>query len=161
MSELNGKRKPPTVPVMCVNQTSTKERIESIENEVKVKDLNFADSFRPLYCYSRIFGLMPFSIVSDSNGEPQVPRVGVFNILWFIISIFLYLSMAYYSYIDMHVPRDSSFPYAFILAGFIMQIFRLIFGALMIVIDMCKRYKLVDILKNFNIFNKEVSENIL
>lgn len=160
MSELNSKSTS-TVPVVSVNQTPVKERIESIENKDRTRDLSFADTFRPIYYYSRVFGLMPFSIVCDSNGEPQEPRIGVLNFLWFITSMCLYLSMAYYSFIDMNVTRDDSLPYAFILAGFIMQIFRLVFGALIILIDMCKRYKLVDILKKLNIFSKEVSDHIL
>lgn len=153
-----------TVPVMKVSQPSAADdRIETIklEKRNRTEELNFAYSFRPIYYYSRIFGLMPFTIMYDSNGDPQEPRVGLFNFVWFIAAIGLYTSMAYFSYIDMNVPRDASIPYAILISGFSLQISRLIFGALAIGMDMWNRFKIVDILKKLNIFNKEAIPSFL
>lgn len=126
--------------------------------KVQSQELNFAFSFRPIYYFSRVFGLMPFSIVYDSNGDPQVPRVGIFDLLWFVISICIYLPFVYYCYKQLAISNDQSVPILFLLGAYILQMLDLIYGVLIIGIDMYNRFKLVGILKKITAFDKEVDE---
>lgn len=142
--------------VTVVKVNSSAVDIKANVNKVQPKD-SFAYSFRSIYYYSRVFGLLPYSIIYDTEGEPQVPRVGVLNCLWFIVSIFLYSSMAYVSYIDMSISHDQNVPHVLVLGSYFLQILSLIFGAVIIIMDMCNRHRFVDILRKIGIFDKEAS----
>lgn len=67
-----------------------------VKNGISSKKLTFAHSFKPVYILCRIFGFMPFTIAYDSNGAIQTAQIGVADIMWFIISIGIYLSSALY-----------------------------------------------------------------
>lgn len=57
-------------------------------------ELNSGHSFTFIYYFSRVFGFMPFTIVYDSDGKIQAARIRTIDILWFMITIGLYLSSA-------------------------------------------------------------------
>lgn len=133
--------------------------VQNSVNEKSVKsELNFAYSFRPIYYFSRVFGLMPFSVKYDSNGQPQMPRVGILDSLWFVTTICVYLSMAYISYQQMTLPQDPNAPKVLVFSEYLLQILGLVYGALIIGMDLCNRFKLVDVLKQLTTFDKEASE---
>lgn len=80
-------------------------------NTRKVLQRNFIRSLSPIYYFSRAFGLMPFSIVHNANGDFQAIEVKKIDFLWFTVSISLYMIMAF---ICFHVKRflvdeDSSY----------------------------------------------------
>lgn len=52
-----------------------------------LNNIDFVYNLSSIHLYSRLFGLVPFTLVRDSNGEVQRSRVGKFDLLWFVISI--------------------------------------------------------------------------
>lgn len=148
-----------TAPVIKMVQPSVNDRIKRmfVSKKIRSNELNFAYSFRPTYYFSRVFGLMPFSIISESNGEVQ-SRVTAFDAVWFIISMCLYLAIACISYNERlrraKVLSVSTIGYK------IHLIFTLVFGAISIGFDMYNRFKLVDILNKFTRFDREVSTTV-
>lgn len=136
----------------------------SFENQLTVpnsKKRNFFHSFRPIYYFSRSFGFMPFSIVCNSNGTIQGPTIRSFDMFWFTFSIFLYLSSAFLSFKNAQFLLNSNSTESVILIGadYFILLSGLIFGAIIIVMDMCNRFKLVGILKNIKIFDEEASQS--
>lgn len=120
------------------------------------RQIDFWDSFKPIYYFSRCFGLMPFSIRCDSNGEIQEPKVNRIDGLWFLFTIAVFFSSSYISHqyisgLNSNTPLNVSN----ILNCFHLTL-TLIFGALMIAMDMCNRFKLVKLWKNYTIFDEEV-----
>lgn len=122
---------------------------------------NYLYSFRPIYYFSRAFGFMPFSIISDTNGTIQGPAIRSFDIFWFIVWILLYFSSAFVSFRNGQFPKNSNTTESVILIGadYVILTSGLIFGALIIIMDMCNRFKLVGILKNINTFDEEASQS--
>lgn len=129
------------------------------ENIVESSDVNvsqdFASIFRPIYYFSRVFGMLPFSIIYDSNGEVQEPKVRTFDVLWFVGSISLRLSIAFISI--QQVKLDPGAPHVLTLGGFVLIILSHVFGAVAAGMEMCNRYIIIDILKMVNTFDKEAS----
>lgn len=121
------------------------------------RKINFSLTMMPAYFFSRVIGLLPFSIVRNSNGEPQAARVNVFDFLWLIISMSLFLLMAFYIYSDVEIPPGSSDSYVLIVGDSAFIIFGMIYGALIIAMDMFNRNRLVDLLKKFIDFDNEVN----
>lgn len=128
-----------------------------VKKNSRSRAINFSTSLLPAYFFSRVIGLIPFSIVRDSNGDAHTARINLFDLLWFIFSILLYLFLAFYRYSYMDIPQDASKSYILVIGDSLLLIFGIIYGALMIVMDMFNRNRLVDILKKFTIFDKEVN----
>ena len=86
-------------------------------NKIKpqAKKLNFMDSFRPVYYFSRIFGLLPFSFIYDSNGDVQKTKITKFDGLWFLISMFVYVLMSFFLKNDTVPTLFSVMSYTFTL----------------------------------------------
>lgn len=130
-------------------------------SEATSKKLNFAHSFQPIYILSRIFGLMPFTIVFDSNDKIQTARVKVIDLIWFTIAIGIYLcSITHFPLAGQHIflyilVPDSTLTLAFGTKSIV--IFRRLFNCLSIGMEMCNRFKLIEILKNINTFDEKVS----
>lgn len=134
----------------------------SAVNEINIlnsEKYNFFYSFRPIYYFSRTFGLLPFTIEYDSNGIIQAAVIRSLDILWLIITILSYflssmLSLKLYN----EYPKISNNTESLILIGgdnFIL-IFGLLFGIVIIIMDLCNRSKLLDILKNIHTFDETV-----
>lgn len=134
-------------------------RIAAHGIEAPVRRLNFAYGFRPIYYFSRVCGLMPFSITYDSNGEIQKARVRVFDGLWFVISMCLYLLALHISFQETRKYYMME-PNFLILGDFIPRGMKLFFGCTKIALDMYNRAKLIGILKSFTEFDNEVSARI-
>lgn len=60
--------------------------------------------FKPIYYFSRALGLWPFTI--DSNGSIKKAHVRLVDILWFSMSICLYLLAAYQTYNEYRTDND-------------------------------------------------------
>lgn len=118
---------------------------------------NFAYSFRPVYYFSRVFGFSPFTIIYDSNGKIQKAKIRMFDIIWFILSISgQILSPVFYiqnetSFSIYHISLE-----ILIRSDSIVITMRTIFTILAIVMDMCHRHKLVEILKRIENFDDDV-----
>lgn len=121
------------------------------------KQMDFWDSFKPIYYFSRAFGLMPFSIRRDAHGKVQEPKVNGIDGFWFLFTILIvFLSGAYISH--QHTSAFNSNTRSLLqVLGAYYSFMNLIFGALLIVMDMINRFKLVELWKNFIIFDEEVT----
>lgn len=134
---------------------------EKLSDKVRFQPLNFASIYRPVYYLSRFFGLMPFSMTLNSNGDIHEPKVTAFDCLWFIISIGIYIVCAIIAFGNIiHSTRadlESSL-HLIILADHLLLIVGLLIGAFIIAMDMFNRFKIVNILKLFNSFDREVRD---
>lgn len=131
------------------------EALPDIQDD-QSNNLTFKDGFQSNYQYSRAVGLWPFQIVHNADESNEKTRVRLVDILWFFVSIALYLTATFYSFDDIkYVPGSSAQSYALFIY-YIYQITSLIFGAISIVLDMLNRKKLVNILEKFTAFDDEV-----
>lgn len=119
------------------------------------KSNDFVYSYRPMYYFSRFFGLLPFSFVYDSNGDLQAPRIRIVDSVWFVFTIVFYVMLAINSCQDVVIPKDAA-PLIF-LSNTLLLTVGLFNGAAMIVVNMCVRCKFVAILRKITHFDKEVS----
>lgn len=126
-------------------------------NASKTQPKIFEHSFKPVYYFSRCIGLWPFTITYNINGSIKEARVHLLNSLWFLISICLYLSALFFCYVDLMYSLDSGRSYYFSDFLFLIsQIPPLLFGSFAVVLNMVNRNRIVNILKNFMIFDTEV-----
>lgn len=136
--------------IKMVQPSPNNSNSKTNDNEAQVRTLNFMQSFRPVYYVSRVFGLKPFSIIYDSNGAVQQSKITKFDGLWFVISMCIYVMMAF----SVEESTDGKFIF---LLGNVFTIFGLACSVLTIIFDMYNRSRFIDILKNISIFDKEVS----
>lgn len=122
------------------------------------KKLHFTYSFLPIYYFSRILGLIPYSFICDSEGELQAPRINLIDGIWFLLSICIYLLAAFTNYQTIALPKEMKIASALYFGHYALLILGLVISAISIAMDMWNRNKLVAILKAFNEFDKEVSE---
>ena len=147
-----------SVGIATVRTAYSAESNKSTKKDIPSKNLNFSYSLRPIYYFSRTFGLFPFTIVYDTNGDVQSARVTVFDFLWFIITVCMYLLLAWLSY-GNKLPVGANESPLLILGDLVLLIIGLIFGSAMIVFDMYNRSRLINIIKKFTKFDMEVNVN--
>lgn len=119
--------------------------------------LNFAHSFKSIYYLSRIFGFKPFTIVFDSNGKIQTAQIRAIDILWFAITIALYLlSALYFVIFASHdtLPAKSAF---LVECTRSIYMLRKLLNILSIFMDMYNRFKLVGIVREIDTFDEKAS----
>lgn len=122
------------------------------------KKLHFAFSFRPIYYFMRSFGRMPFTVIYDSNGAAQETRVTPVDIIWFLIALSLYLLAINGDQMWENTYKIWSSTEMFILTNKIWTYLEVILCMFCVIMDLCNRFKLIEIVKNFGIFDKEVSQ---
>lgn len=123
--------------------------------------MEFLNSFEPIYYFSRIIGLLPFKIICNLNGDIEMPRVSMLDRIWFISSILLCLLVAFC--VTQPISHDITLSRSQIVLISSDQwrlVLCLIFCAIVIVMDMCNRFKLVTIFKKITIFDRKVSKNV-
>lgn len=130
------------------------------KNVTNTPNKNVLFSLRPIYIFSRIFGLMPFSIIRNSNYEIQGVQVGKFDLLWFIISISLYSFMAIICFQTTHYVKSPINSVVIVTGDRILLTICLCNCVIKVVMDMCNRFRLIDIMKKFAFFDNEVSKCI-
>lgn len=129
-----------------------------VQEKLQPEKIGVLQSFRPVYYFSRIFGLMPFSIACDTRRDIQKPQINVLDGVWFVCSMLIYISMAIISYKNMKLPQDTNkSSFILVLGDYLLLYVGLIYGALIILFDMLNRYKLVGILNKYITFDNEVS----
>lgn len=121
------------------------------------RQMDFWDGFKPVYYFSRAFGLLPFSIRRNSNGDIQEPKVNRLDGLWFLLTIVVFLSASYFVHQYISAFNSKTGTYVAIILDDLHVVLSLAFGALMIAMDMCNRLKIVELWKHFISFDKEVS----
>lgn len=138
-----------SIDKMAIGHTQTKN--------VWSNERNFSYIFRPIYYCSRGFGLMPFSIVHDSNGDVEKSKVRAIDGLLFAVFIILRVFMTIPSVNKLNSP-SSDVPYFLVLGGYTLLTLIFTCGALMTVMNMYNRHKIVNILKMFSTIDKEVNK---
>lgn len=131
--------------------------------KVPSKSIDFSYSFRPIYYFSRVCGMTPFSIVHDLNGDILNANVRKRDVVWLIISTLFCLSMGLYMLKYMKFSQDLNKPTdhgILLLGAYILSTMVLIFGVIFSALDIWNRFKLVSILNMFNSFDKEASINL-
>lgn len=121
------------------------------------RDFNFVYGFCPIYYFSRLFGLVPFTLVYNSNGTIEGQQIKVFDIMWFVISITINLIMTFMisgstQYLN-HVKSTS-----YILEGgdHLLLLLSAVFNIILILFGMSIRFKMVEILINIDNFDAKV-----
>lgn len=156
MSKISSKKKISTLTIEIVR--SSGEIVNMFAHDKRGNLHNFAYSFRPVYYVSRAFGLMPYTIIYDTNGEPIKPKITARDSLWMTISVFIYLTLGYSAYQNMALPENrSTTSYILILGDSVLLILSLVFGGQLIIMDFFNRFKLVDVVKKITAFDVEVS----
>lgn len=130
-------------------QPPTHSNDETNANKAQPEAFNFMKSFRPVYYFSRLIGLMPFTINCDSNGEVQRSAITKSDGVWLVISISIYSLIPFYIKV---VPG----PVFVVILGHIFAIFGSVYSVLTIVVDMCNRSKFIEILRRITAFDKMV-----
>lgn len=133
----------------------------AMEDSLKISQLklmSFGSVFRPLHCLARSWGLAPFSIAIDSNGELQRPKIHLCDGLWAFAITLLYASFVNYSVEAFNFARTclDKETWILILCARILTIFAFVYGILTIIINLCNRFKLINMIKMFVRFDEEV-----
>lgn len=135
-------------------KSAVNDEKNSVENQAQVQQINFSHSFRPIYYFSRVFGLMPFSITYDSNGEAQCSRIRIFDGIWFVISMLIYSSSVYCIVLRFEKQSSSTFV---VIVGNTFLLMSIIYGVGAVAMDMYNRFKFFEIVKSFSVFDKQVN----
>lgn len=124
---------------------------------------NFEYGFRPIYYFSRIAGLWPFSFVHHLNGTIQNARISRLDGTWFFISVCLHLLAIFYSHLDLDLVDKNDSNITTITFGTLYMLYRMIsllIGAVGIALDMINRHELANIMGKFIIFDNGVGYSI-
>lgn len=148
----------PNSAAIIMVKSAVKNEENSVETGKQMEKINFSYSFRPIYYFSRVFGLMPFSITYDSNGEAQRPQIGIFDGIWFVFSMLIYSSSVYFIALKLMIRTSATFV---VIVGNTFLLMSIIYGVGAVAMDMCfNRFKFTEIVKSFTVFDKQVNLTI-
>lgn len=116
--------------------------------------LSFEHAFRPVYNFTRIFGLWPFSFIQDSHGSIQRTRIKFLDILRSILKIILDLTLIFITYRTL--TQETYLNDAHLAMLNIYKISSLLTGIFGIAFHLIIRNELLGILVKFNTFENEV-----
>lgn len=141
-------------PVMC--NTVHQPTVVRQSRKIGAKELDFLDTFQPIYYFLRSFGLMPFSIKRNASETILDATVNKFDGAWFVTSILIYLIATVDSvkYVNFQRKVDTKFDMLVILNN---SRLTMLFCVLIIGMDMCNRVKLVHVVKQIILFDRQVS----
>lgn len=132
----------------------------SIKKENSMK-IDFAYNFRPVYYFSRVYGLMPFTITYNSCGTINGLKIKIFDILWFIVLLTINSLLTFvYSIDTLYLKNPKILSNTLVGGDYFLEVCSMTFNFILIGMDMCMRFKLVDILKRITIFDEDVSESV-
>lgn len=132
----------------------------SINKPTDGPQINFLFSIRPIYYFSRICGLMPFTIVQSSTDDIQTVRVTKLDFLWFITSVSLYSLMAIVCFQTTNYEGNSNKSEVLLIGDRLLLTISLMTSVMKIFFDMFNRFRLIDIWKKLAYFDKEVSNRL-
>lgn len=123
-------------------------------------DFNFFYTFRPIYYFNRVFGLMPYTFTYTDTGTILGCKVRPFDMLWFIASIVLNITFLFITTKDsQYLSQDLKTASTILTSGdYFLEVFSIIFNIVLITMDMFLRSNLTKIFKKINRFDEEVSE---
>lgn len=147
-----------TLSVRNMSQPPVDNQSTRADIEPNTTKITFTYGIRPIYCFSRIFGVMPFSIIYGPNGAARKPAVNLFDKLWFVAWFFLYSSIIWVVNHKLDYTQTPSGSSSILIFGgffFLVSIFSC--DIIIMTINMCNRFKLIDILDRFTVFDSEAS----
>lgn len=145
-----------TVAVISKEQLHTDDSLKTAEKESFTKEADVAYSLRPIIYLSRVFGFMCFSMRRGTNGEIGKPKVTKWDALWFIISLGIHTSLTYLVHIMR--PQFTETPtFVLRMGDHLLLLIEFVFGIVILIIDLCNRFKTAIIFKRFIIFDSEVT----
>lgn len=126
--------------------------------KIAAKHRDLLDSFQPIYYFSRLFGLMPFTIGRSSSGNISGPRVNKLDAVWLVaaISIYSLATVVSFKYVKFDQEPSTKCWNMLINSTNWHLTLGLIFCGLFIGVDLYNREKLVDLFKRFAIFDKDL-----
>lgn len=127
------------------------------ENVTK-KTLTFYHSIQPVYIISRIFGLLPFTVLYNSNGYMHKAKVRLLDLIWFVFMIIVNFGLTYkmVTKVQRMIDGDTSILFA---SGRLIILLNFVKVAVASILDMLNRNRLVKMLKDFLKFDKSVRKN--
>lgn len=132
---------------------------DSVELKNQGNSMIFYHWIQPVYYASRIFGFTPFSFKFNAKSEVSGCKVEIRDFIWFLVSLFIYISMAYLTWCTLNVIPNMEHSYILFIGNHAVVIFGLICGVLDVIFDMFNRNQLTDIIIKLNTFDKEVNFN--
>lgn len=147
----------PTIIVKSSNSSVSAIENDDVDDGCDDHTLSFHYSFRPLYFFSRFVGLMPFSVTQSLNGNGLSARVTVYDLIWFILSIVISISLGVIDTTNIRLPQNSNESLTINVGDHLLLIFGLSVGTLSVALDMFNRKRLVNIVESFETFDREVS----
>lgn len=131
-----------------------KQKITFLNNKPK-KPLTFAQCIHPIYVISRLFGLLPFSVHLNSNGNVERARIKIFDIAWFLCAISINLFLAYFILTRKKNSLEIESK-VLMIGNYIIFSITFIMAPLSIILDMFNRHRLVKMFKDIMEFDKTV-----
>lgn len=128
--------------------------MEVVSTKQQKRRLNFYDCFKPIFTISHTLGLLSYTIHSDPSGTPDSTTVGVINATHLIGSILLNFLLAHVYQLSPRRRMGSGSAIS-ILSSFYRNCRHFILF-LSVVLDLLNRNRLLKILKNFIVFDKNV-----
>lgn len=148
----NSKRK--HISIIAVQSPSN----DRSKNDNPPGKLNWSFAFRPIYYFLRVYGFMPFTIVYDSIGEAQKTKVTLRDILWFLVSLCVYL-LAFKgnsNWEETHTVLNVTPVIKF--GGNILFGAETVFSIIGIIMDHYNKLKLIHMLQKFDQFDKKARQ---
>lgn len=123
-----------------------------------MKAMSFGSVFRPLYYSSRIWGLAPFSIATNANGEIQKPKIRLCDGLCFLATIYVHLCLmdSVWNKFNTTKEKRQKGTWILLISARAMEIFTFGYGILTVSMNICNRFNLIAIVKMFIRFDREV-----
>lgn len=156
MTKLRSKKTTNLSAFVSSGHLSVDSFFETSKTSLHSNEHSFLFTLRPVIHFSRLFGLISYSIVQEPNGEIREPKVTKCGAFWFVSSMALCLSMAYINHINSP-SLSNSVSFILHMGLHLLVFFEMIFGVIVLLFDMCNRFKTVAILKTFTNFDTEVS----
>lgn len=133
-------------------------QFNSISNRnIPLVENDFISSFRPIYISSRVLGLLPFSLILNSNGSIQKSRVKDLDWCWFVLSICVQLVLIWFYLQNLAFWRNHLKEWGiFTVCTDINVVTQLTLQIATINLDLFNQSLHIDILKRFKIFDNKV-----
>lgn len=143
-------------PIFMLKPPRTVPPIQGyVEHKNRQNVHNFVHCVQPVYYVSRFYGLMPFSFKHNAKGEVIGSEIKMFDLVWFIVSIANYLTLAYLCWCTLRIP-NSDLTYVLYFGNHVLLISGLLVGAFSVAFDMFNRHRLVEMTIKFNVFDRKV-----
>lgn len=118
---------------------------------------NFAYEFRPIHCFARICGQMPFTITYHTKDAIVGVKIEKRDFACIAIAICIQISFICFA-VDMlkSTSDPNAHTYNLFFGNLIVWFVILLLGICVMILDACNRYKFVRILNKFIVFDEGV-----